>query len=272
MYLKDDIVALHFPFRKRALSESEKLLIQPFFIPGSSTNKKTGILMIHGLSATPAIWRGLAQTLTTRGFTLSAPLLAGHGQYAADLLNIRWQDWYQSVERAFHELSQECSEIIVIGHSLGGTLALQLTAAHPSIKHLFLISSAVYPTSLLNFSMKIGLIPFLKMIGIKFFSSIGGNLKKADAWEFCYSRVATQALIEVYACMAMTQKILPQVKSPATLFQAHQDLLVPSHRTQELLENIGSQQKELIWFDNSYHVILLDNDADQLIKAITERI
>jgi carboxylesterase len=262
---QSDLVAVRFPFRQRRLSSEELLLTKPFFIPGST---QYGVLLIHGFTGTPAIWRDLASKLSKLGVSLSCPLLPGHGHQSSDLLTVHWEDWYQCVENAYLELNKRCSHVIVIGHSLGGALALMLASKHPSIQKLFLIAPAVYPTLLFRFFIESGLASFLKMLGISYLPPISGNLKKRDAWEFSYPRTAINALLEIYACMQATQRILPQVKNATMIFQSRHDLLVPSNRTLEIVEQLSSGQKEVIWLDNSYHVILLDNDADNLTGKI----
>ena len=36
-----------------------------------------------------------------------------------------------------------------------------------------------------------------------------------------------------------------------------------------LLEKLGSEDKELVWLENSYHVATLDNDADLIAERTT---
>lgn len=267
-----DLMALHLPFRRRILNNAEQLLTKPFFIAGAQSKANTGILLLHGFSGTPAVWVELVKPLAKLGFTLSGPLLYGHGSKPEDLMMIHWQDWYQGVEDAFYELMKHSRQVVVIGHSLGAALALQLAAKNPLIQKLFLIAPAVYPSMSFQFLINTGLASILKTMGINFLPSIGGNLKKSDAWEFAYPRIAIHALRELYTCMEVTQQILPNIKQPVTIFQAHQDLLVPAKQVFPLMAEIGSTQKELIWLDNSYHVIPLDNDAEILTAQILERL
>jgi carboxylesterase len=269
---QNELVGLHLPFRKRALSKDELLLTKPLFIRGFDPKSNDGILLVHGFSGTPAIWQSLASKLTKLGFTISCPLLAGHAKKSEDMLSICWQDWYQSAEDALHELTKYSHKITIIGHSLGGALALQLAAKYPLIKKLFLISPAIYPTSSFKFFIKTGLASCLIRLGFKFLPPIGGNIKKPDAWEFAYPNTATHALLELYKCMEVTKKILPQVKVAVTIFQSHHDLLVPPKKTLELIDKLGSAQKELIWLDNSYHVIPIDNDAETLEEFILNKL
>lgn len=89
---------------------------------------RTGFLVIHGLGGTPAEVRLLAQGIARQGHTVLCPLLRGHGGSDLLLSTTRWQDWYESVDRALTELRKRCDTVIVAGQSAGAMLALHLAA------------------------------------------------------------------------------------------------------------------------------------------------
>lgn len=266
-----DLAALHFPFRRRALTADELLLTKPFFISGVAPQNKHGVLLIHGFTGTPAIWHQLINQLAPLGLSISCPLLPGHGLLSAALLSLQWIDWFNSVENALLKLAYQCNQIDIIGHSLGGTLALLLASKHPVIRKLFLVSPAIYPKLYFNFLIHSGVAVFLKKLGVQFVPSIGGNLKKKDAWEVAYPRIAIHALEEVYACMKVTQQVLPNITNQMIIFQSRHDLLVPTNLVSKWVKKLGSSHVEIIWFDNSYHVIPLDNDRDQFTKTVLDK-
>ena len=57
------------------LIQNPHLDSSPFCFEGSST----GVLLLHGLTATPVEVRLIGQYLHERGYTVSGPLLPGHG-------------------------------------------------------------------------------------------------------------------------------------------------------------------------------------------------
>jgi pimeloyl-ACP methyl ester carboxylesterase len=81
------------------------------------------VLLLHGLTSCGATWWRVAEALAGDGFAVYAPDLRGHGRspkgrgyaldaYAADLRGLPERDWE-----------------LVVGHSLGGAVALQAVAA-----------------------------------------------------------------------------------------------------------------------------------------------
>jgi carboxylesterase len=53
---------------------------------------------------------------------------------------------------------------------------------------------------------------------------------------------------EFMAIMRVTDDLLPTITAPA-------------ENGPHILEKLGSEDKELVWLENSYHVATLDNDA-----------
>ena len=96
---------------------------EPIFI---DKNSKFGVLMVHGFTSTPAEFIELSTYFADRGFSVSAPLLAGHGTSPDDLIKTTPQDWTQSVKDAYLELKKKSENIFIIGDSFGSNLALWL--------------------------------------------------------------------------------------------------------------------------------------------------
>jgi carboxylesterase len=103
---------------------------QPFLLhqPGSSC----GVLLIHGFMAAPYEVREWADDLFSRGYTVYAPRLAGHGTSAVDLANQNYENWIDSVEKGYEILTRCSEQIIVAGFSTGAGLALYQAIQHPN--------------------------------------------------------------------------------------------------------------------------------------------
>ncbi|MGI5241929.1 alpha/beta fold hydrolase [Dactylosporangium sp. CA-139066] len=85
------------------------------------------LLLLHGLGATGAVWSGWAPTLARRwpGRWL-APDLPGHGRSAP-----LPQYTFDALAEAVRPLTEPAGRTIVLGHSLGGVVALALAARTP---------------------------------------------------------------------------------------------------------------------------------------------
>jgi pimeloyl-ACP methyl ester carboxylesterase len=81
-------------------------------------------LLLHGVGATAAVWRGVEQALQERGaMRWVAADLSGHG--GSD-----WQPFYSigQLAAALAELVRESPELFVVGHSLGAYVGLALAS------------------------------------------------------------------------------------------------------------------------------------------------
>ena len=73
-----------------------------YFMPGG----RSGVLLIHGLTGTPAEMRFVANGMRDQGFTVYGMQLAGHCGDVRDLLRTTWHDWAESVDQANQQRTQ----------------------------------------------------------------------------------------------------------------------------------------------------------------------
>lgn len=100
---------------------------QPFDIgdgPGSA-------LLIHGFPGTPAEMRSIGQMLGKNGWRARGILLPGFGEDINNLASRGRGDWLGEAESAWLDLSETSHPKILIGYSMGATVALNLISAHP---------------------------------------------------------------------------------------------------------------------------------------------
>ena len=105
-----------------------------------------GILFVHGLTASPAEMRTMAQVVAqAAGWRCVGLLLPGHGTRIEDMQRASGKEWTVAVEHAYEELSRECNRVFLVGLSLGAVLAchLALRRAHdPKLGGLILLAPA----------------------------------------------------------------------------------------------------------------------------------
>ena len=109
---------------------------------------KIGILLSHGFIGTPQSVRYVGERLHQKGYTVLAPRLIGHGTHYEDLERCKFMDWYETFENSYKALKQNCSKIIIMGQSMGGTLAIWLASMEEKIDGLILINPALTIPSL----------------------------------------------------------------------------------------------------------------------------
>ncbi|WP_223267056.1 alpha/beta hydrolase [Chlorobium phaeovibrioides] len=103
-----------------------------------------GVLILHGFTSTGESVEALGRPLEALGIPFSIPLLRGHGEPSPEALRgVRWRQWLDDAEAAFEELSLKARRLVVVGHSMGALLGLNLAAVFPGrVDSLVLVTPA----------------------------------------------------------------------------------------------------------------------------------
>jgi carboxylesterase len=215
---------------------------------------KTGALLIHGYTASTAEVRPLGEYLHQRGYTISAPLLPGHNTSPDDLNRQRWHDWTDAVERAYQELKAQCERVFVCGESMGGLLALYLASEHPEIAGVVVYSTALrianHDATMLRARLLHRFIPHVK--------KQEREPSDADARWRGYTVNPVPALVQMSKLQDQVRQRLPRIHQPIVVMQGRRDKSIDLQSGEIIMHEIGSTQKEIHWFDNSTHCVILD--------------
>jgi len=216
---------------------------------------KTGFLLLHGFTASTAEVRPLGERLHAAGFTLSAPLLPGHGTHPDDLNKVRWQDWLQTAESEYLKLSQQCDDVWVAGESMGGLLCLLLAAKNPNIKGLLLFAPAL---AVRKMRAAYVLQYVMKYLAKK-------NAKDGLLWKG-YNVYPLKGVVEFIRLQKAARNALSSVKQPTLAFFSEKDATVGLAASELMKAKLGSKELELVILKESPHVILLANEQEKVLE------
>src|SRR6266508_3574081 len=87
-----------------------------------------GVLLVHGFTGTPFEMRPLGEALAAHGIGSACPLLRGHGTHPDDMLNSPYTHWIEDVENGLDAVLSQHERVVIVGLSMGGTLALNVAA------------------------------------------------------------------------------------------------------------------------------------------------
>lgn len=232
-----------------------------------------GALIVHGLTATPATMAPTIEAMTEAGYTVSAPLLPGHGTTEHDLEQTPWQNWATTVQTAYDELAARCDTVYYIGLSLGALLGLHL-AAHASnkLRALALLGTPLHLSPLVR-----RIVPVVRYSPIRWIytaSAKDWKLSVADPdglevyRESSYARIPTKSVYQIYDLERVVTAELNRIHTPTLLVHSHQDETAPPSNVAELCAAIANPAPDVLWLEKSYHVLTLDYERDMMNQAI----
>ena len=222
-----------------------------------------GALLIHGFTGSPPEMRLVGDYLHQRGYTISAPLLPGHGTSVDDMNRSKWPEWTACVKDALADLETRCETVFVGGLSMGAVLTLYLAALHPELAGAFTYSPAVVVADRLIY-----LTPILKYLIPKKPKSDVSDLTDPEAemrlWS--YEENPTSAAHELLKLIRRVRRLLPQVTCPLLIIHSTLDTTIHPQSAQFTYERAGSADKELVTLHNSGHCITVDSEWEAVAK------
>jgi carboxylesterase len=231
--------------------------------PFTLTGGPTGVLLIHGFTATTSEVRTLANLLHARGYTISAPLLPGHNTQWQDLNRVRWQDWAAEVERAYLALRGACERVFVGGESTGGLLALFLACEHPEAQGILAYAPALRLAAPRFDQFRLRLAaPFVPNVP-------KGSIDVETSWSG-YTVNPLKGAVQLLNLQRVVRQRLHEIHQPLLVVQGRLDTTVHPGVPAELEHGVSSAIKEVYWMEKSSHVVIIDQEIDQ-VAEITER-
>jgi len=224
----------------------------PFFLAGGPA----GVLLIHGFTGSPPEMRLIGDFLHQRGFTVSGPLLPGHGTSVEDMNRCRWTDWTEHVESALAELRADCETVFAAGLSLGAVLTMYLAIRH-DLPGAVLYSPATWPANRLIY-----LSPIMKYLIRRVRKSEKRDLTNPEAhlrlWSYDYD--PGPAAYELLKLLLWVRPRLPRVTCPTLVIHSTLDRTIHPQSARRTFRRIGASDKELITLHNSGHCLTVDSE------------
>lgn len=223
--------------------------------------KALGILLVHGLSASPAEVRSFGQKLQQLGYPVMGVRLKGHGTSPWDLRERSRQEWLDSVRRGYAILSGLTGRICLVGFSTGGALSLRLAAEHPA--GLEAVVSVSAPFKFRDPSMVFVPVVYAANQLTRWVSSLEGlrpfHPRKSEHPHINYRHIPTRALYELQRLISGTEKRLHEVDSPVLIIQGDDDPVVDPRSATLIQEKLAHCAKQVVMVPSKRHGILNEN-------------
>jgi alpha-beta hydrolase superfamily lysophospholipase len=205
------------------------------------------LLCFHGLMGSPQEFDPLRSLLTAEGVTVHTHTLPAHAhrRHAQGLHQVRFGLLRAEAQAALEALlSQQPGEpVILLGHSLGALLALQLAASvtHPALCGVVSLAAPIQESYLLKRWRYLDLPMGFLVRGVRHLPDAWTGLPRPRPLMPWHWRHLSQ---EAEVAMASLREHLPQMRLPLLAAHAAYDLTVPVSEIDALLALVGTPEAD----------------------------
>ncbi len=242
--------------------------VEEIYIEGGNT----GILMLHGFSASPLSFKPMASAFNQRGYTVYCPRLAGHGRTAGELGKVEKEAYYKSVDRKLVEFYKKVDKVFILGHSLGSLLTTYLAANH-DLDGIILMSAPFLP-------VKAGLDLDTLHSAAAVIGKVADKLPRANPRYLIhtdylekhglYSEFSIKGLEIVIELIVDARDNISKVDEPILVIQATHDPLADTRGAEFIVNKAKSRIKKVIYVDSVSHRFYIGDKMPLIVEAVCE--
>ena len=240
-----------------------KNLVNPHLAGDSFFEKRSGrgILLLHGLTATTNSVRPIASPLGELDWTISAPLLPGHGESLEKLDTTTWRDWAERAEQCWQQLNDHCDETFVAGESAGGLLALWLACLQTIRPKGMVLVAPALQLNLPNWKRHlIWLLAFFK-------STYPTEKKSGDLKWQGYSKHSLKAVLQLIGLQDLVLEILPQLEQKILVVEGGQDDVIGPGVSRLLQKKSKKSEVKSIFVEKAGHHPMLEQTSQDYVLS-----
>lgn len=225
-----------------------------------------GMVLVHGFNGEPLDMQELEEHARALGFATRNLLLPGHGTSARDLARATWADWAGAVVAATAELRARHGRVVLVGHSMGGALALHVAAHHAGVAGVAALCPPLrmHPGEVRLAAVGRMIVPYLPTLREDIYDREARRRYARRAYRW----TPVAAAHHLFSALPSLRMELDRVCCPALVICARRDHVVPARDGIETYRRLGAADKELLVLERSYHVVTKDVERDMVYRRV----
>lgn len=241
------------------------------------------VLLVHGLCEHCGRYDAVGEYFTSRGVPVLAFDLRGHGQSDGPRGHVdRFEDYVGDVMffRDFVGARHPSDKVVLLGHSMGGLIALATAEAHSEA-----FACVVASAPMLGIAVKVpgwkaalgkimaGLAPRFSMTGGIDPTLLARNQdvgRRYAADPNVGTKVTARWFVEILRGMAETMTNSTRISIPTLVLQGAADRLVSVEAARAFAERPSGGPKDFKAYDGWYHELFQEDEREVAFSAVWE--
>lgn len=232
-------------------------------------NERARLVIAHGLGEHSGRYGNLRERLAAKGISTWLPDHRGHGQSSGKRGHINSLDEYLLDLRQMLAIARkdmpETQKCFLLGHSMGGLIALNYAIKHPNkIDGVIASAPALAPASPVpKLKVLLGRIMSILYPTLAFNNELNPNLLSHDPAvvsdytndPLVHRQVTARWFTEISRAMSETGASAPELQKPVLLQVGSDDRLVAPEAVRQFFDNLSVTDKSLRTYHGLYHEI-----------------
>jgi len=239
------------------------------------------VVLSHGLAEHSGRYAELAQRLVGRGMAVHALDHRGHGRSPGPRANI---EYFDTVVEDLAALVTEAAQqhpgvpVTLLGHSMGGAIALACALRHPDPLHDLVLSAPALAADPAVSRFQVRLVRFLS----RWLPDLGALKLPADAISrdpavvrayeedplVHRGRVPARTAAELFDAMATFPATVGALQLPVLVLHGSGDTLVALEHCRAVYQKIGSPDRTLNVYDGLFHEVFNEPERERVIADL----
>jgi alpha-beta hydrolase superfamily lysophospholipase len=256
------------------------LYVQSWLPDGAS---RGAVVLLHGLAEHSGRYAELTARLAARGLAVHALDHRGHGRSAGPRANIGRFDWLvadAAARIAGVRAAQPGERVVLLGHSMGGAVALATALAHPGLVDALALSAPAVGADPAVPRLRLALARLLSVAA----PSAGVLRLPSDALSrdprvgvdydrdplVFHGAVPARSVVELLAAMARLAAGAPALRTPVLVQHGTDDRLVPLGFCEPVYARLGSADRTIRRYTGLYHEIYNEPERHEVYADLEQ--
>lgn len=252
-------------------------------IHNESEKAQKAVLLFHGLTGSPFEMKKYGDFLFKNGFDVFCYSFPGHGDRISEIETVTWQDWCGFAQEKYTKLRKNYNQFFVSGLCLGAAMAIYLGEHNKDLTGIVALSTTLFLDGFC-IPWTISLLPFALSTIIRFYytfpeddcfgvknertrKSLAKMTAKANIGMDNYPLNCVDGLLKL---SKNVRKNLKNVTCPILCIHSKYDNLSSTKGAKIVLDGVSSQIKKYIELNDSYHMVLYDNEKEFVMNSAKE--